>query len=303
MRLIKMRFIKICIAALLLLALGSCNNGAVKTESLISDVSDGESVIHEEQEHQNLIKNAILDINPNINDWMTVNVPELGLKNLIIGSKEEGKVTTYKHTLPVYIFHDYCYGSDSIYHDSYLAVVTESKILFYDLSSDRGSNGDSLYLCELDGDGLDEIILHQCVGMTGGAGSYISRIFKVINNEIIEIFNSPDYNGSIEDGVSFDTGFAAVLKNGFKMEIKNKFTGYKKTLDLSAKKEIYLDAFFDKYGKVIKSDRTEGDWITVDSFFEFVPKDVDRDGIFEIVCLQYVSFLGIQIISETQKPF
>ncbi|MBO4468246.1 MAG: hypothetical protein J5766_02985, partial [Clostridia bacterium] len=153
-----------------------------------------------------------------------------------------------------------------------------------DITNDEygGSYGDDkIFARDIDGDKADEIILQQIVGMTGGAGQYRSRIFKVVGDEIAEIFNSA--TGNI-----FDTGFIGVVKNGFKLEIKNKFNNYLNELDLSAENQ-YIGVYFDINGNATSNAENE---ILCDSFREFVPEDIDNDGIFEIVCLQYVSLYG-----------
>ncbi len=71
---------------------------------------------------------------------------------------------------------------------------------------------------------------------------------------------------------------------------------------------------YDAWGKLISitgSVIKQGD-ILSDSFSEFEPQDIDGDGVFEIVCLQYVSLLGhsdcignaksiLKFNSDTQK--
>ena len=246
----------------------------------VAQTDNNSSSANIEKPHQKLTATEL----PYESDWLKTDLSKVGLKNLSIGETAEGRFTTHASTSPryVYLLNDYeRYGENSIYHDSYLAIETDSKILFKDLSSDNysGSYGDTLYVHDVDGDGIDEVIVQQTVGMTGGAGQYLSRIFKVVDDEIQETFNS-----STTD--LYDTGFISILKDDFKLEVRNRFTGYAKTLDFSAK-EQYIGVYFDEDGKVI------GDGIIwCDSFREFTPEDVDGDGIFEMVYLQYVSLYG-----------
>ena len=221
--------------------------------------------------------------NPNLykDDWMTIDIPEVGLKNLTFGGRAEGRFTKDSIRLrPAYIFrsHNPPRYSNSFMHDSYLAVVLESEILFKDL--ENISYGDILYVCNIDGDSLDEIIVQQIVGMSGGAGSYSSRIFKVVGDEIQEIFNSVILNPSGGWSI-FDTGFASEFLNEYKLKITNSITGYSTVIDIS---ERYIDEFFDENGM---GKRNVSIWC--DSFMKFYPEDADGDGSFEIVCLQYVS--------------
>ncbi|MCL2503620.1 MAG: hypothetical protein FWE94_03300 [Coriobacteriia bacterium] len=231
--------------------------------------------------HQDLTATEL----PYRNNWFQADLPKVGLKDIAIGETAEGRFSTVNSTSPrfVHLLCDYAEdGENSTYHDSFLAVETDSKILFKDLSSDNdsGSYGDTLYARDVNGDGIDEIIVQQTVGMTGGAGQHLSRIFKVADDEIQEIFNSLTAN---LDDAGYDTGFSSILQDGFKLEVQNRFTGYSKTLDLSSK-EQYIGVYFDETGKAI------GDgMIRCDSFMEFTPEDVNSDGVFEIVCSQYAS--------------
>lgn len=157
-----------------------------------------------------------------------------------------------------------------------------------------------LHLCDVDGDGLDEIVVHQQIDAFGGAGQYLSRILKVDGEEICEIFNS---GTSSSDGM-FDTGFESEFLNGYKLKITNRHVNYSITIAIS---DRYADDFFDENGKG-KRDIS----ILCDSFMEFTPKDIDGDGVFEIECLQYVSLDGhadgigyaksaLKLNTETQK--
>jgi hypothetical protein len=220
-------------------------------------------------------------------DWLENDLTELGLKDLTIGERVRGCFTAQRPTSSryVYLFNDYQkYGENRIYHDSSLVIETDSKILLRDLANDNysGSYGEEIYVCDVDDDGIDEVVLQQTVGMTGGAGQYLSRIFKVVDDEIIQLFNSSSI-------CLYNTGFSCVLKDDYKMEVQNIFTGYSITLDMIGTKK-YSGIYFDEAGKVISNVHFEN--IVCDSFMEFIPKDVDNDGTFEVACLQYVSLYG-----------
>ena len=274
----------VVILVVILFCLSGCFSSSTNPEKDIEEptTTSQTKAVEEEKGHQKLKKKTIKSPQLSLN-WMSVDLPEAGLKNLTIQAVEYGRVVDSEHSvsglLPVYIFSDYeIYASDSIYHDSYLAVATDNKILLEDLSLIVGCYGETMYLQDVDGDGFDEIIIQQLVAMSGGAGGYFSRIFKVENEKIKEIFPLTDDN-------RFDTGFTNFLKDGFLIEISNNFTGYKKTIDYS--KDGSESPYFDKKGNVVE----QGE-ISCDSFYEFIPKDVDNDGVYEIVCLQYVSLYG-----------
>lgn len=168
---------------------------------------------------------------------------------------------------------------DELYHYSRLVIKEEPQAITYNLSeSGMGSYADLLYICDLDGDHADEIIVQRTVGMTGGAGQYVSQIFKVERDQIIEIFNSSSAN-------MFNTGFSSKMKDNYELVLINQYTNYETTVDISDKE--YLGIFYTEEGKLIKE---IGIW--VDSFYSFSPIDVDKDGVFEIKVCQYVSLNG-----------
>ncbi|MCM1226056.1 MAG: hypothetical protein NC320_01350 [Clostridium sp.] len=171
---------------------------------------------------------------------------------------------------------DYDKYNDNIYHQAYLAVDLGTDTIMKDIG---GSFGDTLLLCDIDGDHVEEIVVQQTKGISGGAGQYSSSIFKITNNEIKEIFNSDNID-------KFDTGFYGKLKNGYELEIKNKFTGYITTHCL-ADNNKYSKAWFDENGVP-----TCNETVLLDSFKEFIPKDIDGDGIYELICMQYASLGG-----------
>ncbi len=231
-----------------------------------------------ENEHQNLKATEII----RNDDWITVGLKKAGLENCAVWTTSEGYIQSTKEKSTVYILYDTeRYGKDSIYNDFYIAIQTTEKIILKDLKTDNycGSYGLDLYVCDVTGDGLEEIVIQSTVGMTGGAGQYLSRIFKFSDNEINEIFHSSPIK-------KFDTGFSSTFENNYRLMISNCYTEYENVIDCSIEKK-YKELFFDANGNVI-----ENDIISCDSFFEFVPKDIDNDDVFEIICKQYTSLYG-----------
>lgn len=272
---------KLCLVFLLvLILLAGCADAETEQNNVNREVDTATA-----QEHQPLTGNIIANPHAFSEKWMSVDLPEAGLKDLTIGNYVEGHLvapdTDDTSACTVYIFCDYT-EEDSAYHSSYLAASLGSKVLLKDLTEeqDSGCYQDILYVCDVDGDGLDEIVVQQTVGMSGGAGSYRSRIFKVREEEIEVIFDSLIVDAANTSWDTFDTGFTSTFLSGRQVKIENTITGYSTTMDISNR---YQDAFFDAEGK-----GTEGHF-HCDSFREFIPQDVDHDGVFELVCLQYAS--------------
>lgn len=233
-------------------------------------------------EHLKLKTNEI----PYNNRWFVDGFEKVGLERTDKQIREAGFITeqskNQKDMRNVILLRDlerYGYG---IYHDLFLAVEADTKVIFKDLTYNiiKGAYSENLYLNDIDSDGIDEIIIHQCVGMTGGAGQYLARIFKIENEEIKEIFCAFSND---ESEKHFDTGFSGYPADNCTFVITNHFTGYQAEYKDSPDR---LDRY-DENGKPLPHSD-----IMVDSFNVFLPKDIDHDGTCEIFCEQYVSDQG-----------
>ena len=132
-----------------------------------------------------------------------------------------------------------------------------------------------MFLGDVDGDGIQEIIIHHNTGGSGGSGSYQTWVLKAQDNEFQILFESDSLK-------KFDTGFESRFLEGYQMEVKNKFTGYTLAYDVK-----------DRYGAYIDQAETMPDGqIFLDTFSVFEPKDTNGDGISEILCKQYTSYIG-----------
>lgn len=238
--------------------------------SVVVNYSDPTIWVNSKEITAYIIPNRLIDANAG----MTIDLQEIGLDNLVIRRKEKGKTNYFNEfVLYVYILGDYNFSKSSL-HDSYLAVEKEDALLLFDLGKDIME--DILYLNDVDGDGIDEIIIHQTLGMTGGAGQYSSRILKVVEDEIQEIFSSSPDN-------VFNTSFTSEFLDDKQLSIRNERTGYSKVIDIT--KRINGEFFIER-GELINRDK-----ILCDSFYSFIPEDTDNDGVFEIIAFQYVSIL------------
>lgn len=217
--------------------------------------------------------------------WISNDLEKVGLERTGTQVRELGFITsqskTNKDIRTVALLRDFERYGDAVFHDLFLAVETDTKVIFKDLTYNRisGAYSEKLYLNDIDGDGVDEIILHQCVGMSGGAGSYLARVFKIENEEIKEIFCS-----STDDSKKYwDTGFSGHPEDNYTFIITNKITGYCEEYKVGTDRPDRHD----ENGKAVS--RRE---IMVDSFNMFLPKDIDNDGTCEIYCRQYTSDWG-----------
>lgn len=166
---------------------------------------------------------------------------------------------------------------DVLCHDVLIAIETEKQVYVVPQPSSVPSYSDSIYACDVDGDNIDEVVIQQTIGMTGGAGQYLSRVYKIENNKIVTLFSSSPKE-------MFDTGFEFVAKNEYKLQVQNRLTSFKQIYDIKEFDNIVL-ALYNKDGTRNQTDTS----IYVDSFLSFLPKDVDSDGVFELECKQYVA--------------
>lgn len=219
-----------------------------------------------EKQHQKLLANILTEgrIDASVGDQ--VSFPALSLNDVVVTNKEKfSSAGDDGQDLYVYLLGDYRYSIPDFY-DGYIAVEQENAIVFYDLLNE--SLDDELYLCDLDADGNDEIIVHQVVDEFGGGGQHLSRVFKIKENNIHEIFSSDSYH----------TGFHCGVLEAKNLEIVNTITGYSTTISIA---DQYSEDQFDNTGR-LKYDIE----MICDGFLRFAPKDIDEDGIFEIECLQ-----------------
>ncbi len=216
-------------------------------------------------------------------NWESNGLEQIGLKKTKLVHKECGIFSlNSSHKEHAYLFFDFDVYGDEIYHNSYLAVEVGDYVYIKDLNAISGSYGDKITVCDINGDGINEILLQQTVAMSGGEGQFFSRVFSIHNNMIVETYSSI----SDSDERYYNTGFASEFIDGYKLKIYNEFTEDSWMIDLSNTKDVYAGVYGEN-ATVIRQDE-----IVCDTFKEFYPIDFDEDGIDEIYCEQYVWLLS-----------
>jgi hypothetical protein len=154
-------------------------------------------------------------------------------------------------------------------------VDTGLQVLKMELAPESFPNpgGCEVLFGDVDGDEIQEILVHHNTGGVGGFGIWEVWVLKVEGKEIKTLF----YNCS-----EFDTGFESQFLEGYQMEVKNRLTGYSLVFDVKASYKARIDG----------SDTLLDDEIWLDPFYFFEPQDTDNDGISEILCKQYTSVFG-----------
>ncbi|MDR0890000.1 MAG: hypothetical protein LBM28_05065 [Oscillospiraceae bacterium] len=231
-------------------------------------------------EHQKLTSTVLSKASLNVDEGMTIDLPEVGLTGLLVKKEVEGFPVNFNdHPLSSYILSDYRYGTTESMHDSYLAVETGESVHIYDFGN--SSLDDNLYMCDVDGDQMDEIVVQQIVDAFGTPGQYSSLIFKIEDEGIRKIYDFRIFDSDDTYSGCYDTGYYSELKDGFVVEISNRFTDYSIDLDFTHRKDE-ISWYFDKNGKPVK----QIEEILCSSFYDFQPTDTDGDGIYEIEVTQ-----------------
>ncbi len=204
-------------------------------------------------------------------NWTETELRKITEEKLVIEDEVEwGIGKTDNKPRKAYVL-SYYESEDDDFHIPFLAVERDDKVIIKPLDSNAvGSMYEYFEIQDIDGDGVNEIILEQCVGMTGGAGQYRSRIFKVEGNKVTDMFYSASDN-------MYDTGFHGTFRDGFKLEIVNDFTDFSATVDFS-KKASYIGKYFDENGKPLESKAD----IMLDNYYVFKPIDAFLDVVFYI---------------------
>lgn len=168
-----------------------------------------------------------------------------------------------------------------IYNTPVMVIDTGVEILCEILT--EGAYSTKFSLADVDGDDFDEILTQNDTGGNGGAGTYLTAIYKLKNGAINKLFCYPDY------GSYFDTGFTLTLSDGWVHTVENEYTGFTFSFVRETKSS---DPYFNEDGSTTEYSE-ESNCLGVDPyFFTFDPMDIDGDGIFEIMTAQYTYLWG-----------
>lgn len=206
-------------------------------------------------------------------------IPELGLEKLTICDMTSNEVYLAQASFgQVFLLGDDRGIKDAM--DHYLVVQIGDRVIAKDLLAYEDQCNYSGYIDtrDFDGDGYCEILVQQCVGMVGGCGAYLTRVFDIQNGQIVEMFSSEELEALQQN----QYGFVATLLADNQYRIEHAATGYCQVFPLHpALAEYYADS---SAGEIIS--------LEVDSFYEVVTDDVDGDGIAELCCTQYGWYAG-----------
>lgn len=229
-------------------------------------IDDGIEETADTNEPLSLAKSSI----PKTADWKTKGLESAGLDGAEFYSSHDCSFGT----LHILTHHSW----SQAFMEIFFALERKDDILLYAVT--EHAYPEDIYSCDVDGEKGDEIVFMTDDGGNGGAGSHTSYVFKITDNGFKTLFNVNTYV------TPFDTGFEYELKAPFKMEVRNTITGYSTVIDYSDNKG-YVGGVYDEKGNPL------GDWEpSRDCFYKFVPKDINHDGVCEIVCTSYTHLYG-----------
>lgn len=185
------------------------------------------------------------------------------------------------------------------YSQAYLCIVEEGKYLFEPVN--RGSYSVDMWLRDMDGDGISEIILQSVVGMTGGAGYQESKIFKLGDDGLSIWWEGPRESRfilTLEPDFVYTVGHADLdYSYSFVNDaLKQEAAAYDKEGNLIDRTDKSRPSFFEHPFYNADGSLT-GQWkngspFGADTFYYLEPMDVDGDGVFELLTGQYTSLFG-----------
>lgn len=152
----------------------------------------------------------------------------------------------------------------------------------------EGSYSENWHLADIDGDGAEEILMQLCVSITGGAGAWQSDIYRLSDCSLERIFSNPERDSP----ASYDTYFTLHLSEGYICTIGNMCVDFQTSFPYNP---AHTTPYFDEAGNLTDEGK-ECNRVGLPGidpyFFLFLPVDVDRDGIAEILAAQYTYLWG-----------
>jgi len=256
--------IGILLSLLMITVLSACNMEQQITDSSVTSSSENC------QEHQ-------LITSFDAENKMRISIPKANLDNVYVrdaSAEEKLDENTYGQ---VFLLADDQILDEGDIADHYLVIASNDGITVEDIST--ACYDGEIALCDFDGDGDKEILLQETVGASGGAGQYASRVLNFVEGELVEIFS---YDAAQKNWNA--TGFSITILPDKEFLIENRFTDYSEAFRLEDRSEDYFrEYWYDNNGNPKDLD------LWVDSFYEFLPTDIDADGVYEIVCRQYAA--------------
>lgn len=166
--------------------------------------------------------------------YLSVDLPQLEKTNQRLYYSAYGRLTGLSYADSVFVLSE-AQDNDQLNVDIYLVADIADGILTYNLGKWEKAvlqNG-TMFLTDLDDDGIEEIVL--TMEITGNGGT-LSRIFKIRGQEIV----------LVEDLDSFDPEISCEFGREYVFRIWNDEIGFEQTFDV---RQEYPPEVFDAFGQ------------------------------------------------------
>ncbi|TLS35310.1 VCBS repeat-containing protein [Pseudalkalibacillus caeni] len=132
----------------------------------------------------------------------------------------------------------------------------------------------NLFLGDLTGDGVDDILISIPTG--GSGGTTYNYIYSFVNNTPRLLFDSDVYNQQYQYEVTY--------KDNYKVEVVSKINNTRYLIDLSLRGPEYLNEIYDTNGKL---KMPINGW--VDPISGLYPIDLDSNKVYELLAFQQIA--------------
>ena len=215
----------------------------ISSQQQLSTVSDS----HEDfQDQQGLVT-------------LTTDFDQVHLKNQTVLYSAWGRFTKEGYEEPnllqqqcCYVTADFSADQDSFETDLNMIISFNGEFIFKKIDTILQADADritvgSLHSADLNGDGLDELVLNFSVGN----GNTVTRIYKVTQDTIDVIFDFDEFN-SYESNLIQKLGYSVSFIKNKKAVLSNSTVAqFKKEIDLS---DQFLEEAFDRFGVLKEED-------------------------------------------------
>ena len=134
-----------------------------------------------------------------------------------------------------------------------------------------------VFLKNVDGQKGDEIIILA----EKSNGTYDNLILRITPQGMVSLLSESEI-------YEFTTGYSSELKENFNVDIYCKYNSDQTINVKNINKENYVGSYWDASGKLIEEFTEDPIWFD-QSFCSLEVKDVDNDGVCEVICSQYAS--------------
>ncbi len=152
------------------------------------------------------------------------------------------------------------------------------------------ANGKKYYYEFFGSSVIEDVILKNVDGQTGDEiiilakksnGIYDNLILRITPKGMVSLLSESEI-------YEIATAYSSELKENFNVDIYCKYSNNKTINVKNINKENYVGSYWDATGKLIEEFTEDPIWFD-QSFCSLEVKDIDSDGVYEIICSQYAS--------------